>query len=370
MKSLSGIIRVSAFVLMVGLMVTVCGGCSAQQNLIIPDPAVPAGSILAALPAPVLGLPSVPKLHPIRAPHPKANRTGFLGQDLKSLKDSNGKIVSLVRLEFHPDFLLREKVEVYRMRYMSDGLEVVGFIVMPENLRSKYPVIIYNRGGNREFGKIGFPRLRYLSTFAAEGYVVVASQYRGNDGGEGKEEFGGSDVNDVLNLIPLVESLPFVFRNKILMLGSSRGGMMTYIAISRTDRIKAAAVVGGISDLFQTYSERPDMRLTLEELIGGTPEEKMEEYIKRSAYFWPEKINIPVLILHGKADDRVNVTQAEKLAAKLTELGKPHELVVYPGGDHGLFTHSSDRDNRILSWFAEHRQWKPWPFPAARLRQQ
>ena len=38
--------------------------------------------------------------------------------------------------------------------------------------------------------------------------MVVASQYRGNAGGEGKEEFGGKDVNDVLNLLPLLESLP------------------------------------------------------------------------------------------------------------------------------------------------------------------
>jgi len=47
-----------------------------------------------------------------------------------------------------------------------------------------------------------------LGRIATWGYVVAASQYRGNAGGQGKEEFGGADVDDVLNLIPLLESLP------------------------------------------------------------------------------------------------------------------------------------------------------------------
>ena len=54
--------------------------------------------------------------------------------------------------------------------------------------------------------------------------MVLASQYRGNDGGQGKEEFGGSDINDVLNLIPLAESISFMNADRIVMLGFSRGG--------------------------------------------------------------------------------------------------------------------------------------------------
>ena len=46
-----------------------------------------------------------------------------------------------------------------------------------------------------------------MVNMARWGYVVVASQYRGNDGGEGREEFGGADVNDVLNLLPVLEQV-------------------------------------------------------------------------------------------------------------------------------------------------------------------
>lgn len=277
----------------------------------------------------------------------------FMGQNLVSLKDTDGLIVVFTSVRI--DSTYEGKVEAYRIRYLSDGLSVVGFVVKPKRTDVEYPVLIYNRGGNREFGKIsGMILSTYLPYLSAEGYVVVASQYRGNDGGEGREEFGGSDVNDVLNLIPLVESLPFAAPEKIVMLGYSRGGMMTYIATSLTEKIKAAAVVGGVTDCIQSYWEREDMAEVYKELVGGTPRELEAEYQKRSAYFWPEKINTPVLILHGGDDWRVDVSQAEKLAEKLEELGKDYELKVYPGGSHGLDEDKSDRNRRIFDWFEKY----------------
>ena len=121
------------------------------------------------------------------------------------------------------------------------------------------------------------------------------------------------------------------------------------------DKIKAACVVGAPTDLIQLYDEREqEMKQVLIELIGGTAEEKEDEYKKRSAYYWPEEINTPVLILHGEADWSVNVTQAEKVAHRLEELGKTCRLVVYPGGTHGLRESDEDRDRRILEWFGDY----------------
>lgn len=279
--------------------------------------------------------------------------TAFLGQNLASLKDSNGKIVAIQALPIEPPFA--ERVDVYQMRSLSDGLEVVGFIVNPKGNQGKLPPLIYNRGGSREEGKIDAAMLPPLATFAIHGYVVIASQYRGNDGGQGKDEYGASDVNDVLNLIPLAESLPFVSPGKVFMLGASRGGMMTYIALSRTDKIKAAAVYSGLVDCIQTYNEREQgMKLVLIDLIGGTPEQKEADYKLRSVNYWPEKINTPVLILHGDADQNVNVTQAQNLADKLKALGKTYELVIYPGGSHGLIEVWQDRNDKIFKWFEKH----------------
>ncbi|KAF5413017.1 MAG: Acylamino-acid-releasing enzyme [Candidatus Methanophagaceae archaeon] len=283
-------------------------------------------------------------------------------QDFNLLIDSNGKISSSKKMDLDNEY--KDTVECYRIRYLSDGLEVVGFILKPKQVDQKLPVIIYNRGGNREFGKIDASKLKYLSYLSSNGYVVLASQYRGNDGGQGKEEFGGNDINDVLNLIPMAESLPFIDSDRIIMLGYSRGGLMTYLAISKSTKIKAACVVGGVTDIIQLYNEREQgMKNVLIELIGGTPTDKEAEYKKRSVYYWPEKINAPVLILHGEDDWKVQKSQAEKIANKLNELGKPYELVIYPKGSHGLTGNKNDRDRRILEWFEKYILTPPSPPP-------
>lgn len=177
-----------------------------------------------------------------------------LVQNLDVLKDSNGKIVEQELIEVKSRF--KDSVECYRIKYLSDKLKVIGSLIKPKRGRRKFSILIFNRGGNREYGKITDRTLIYLSYLASHGYVVLASQYRGNDGGEGREEFGGKDVNDVLNLIPLGKSLSFTEPDKTVMLGYSRGGMMTYLAIKKGAEIKAAAVVGGITDLIQLYKER------------------------------------------------------------------------------------------------------------------
>jgi dienelactone hydrolase len=285
-------------------------------------------------------------------------RSGFLGQDFTLLENSNGKIVSLKTVQV-------DSVEIYKIKYLSDGLEIVGFILKPEGDEGKYPILIYNRGYDPEADIIEQADLQKLATYVYRGFVVLASQYRGNGGSEGRDEFGGDDVNDVLNFIPLAESLPFTSSDKIVMLGVSRGGMMTYIALSKSNKIRAAVIYSGVADCIQTYNESEEsMKQVFIDCIGGDPVQKEAAYKSRSANYWPEKINAPVLILHGDADRQVSVQQAQELAAKLKALGKNHELVIYPDGDHSLSKYYVDSYTRTLNWFTKHlpdfRVKTPW----------
>lgn len=275
----------------------------------------------------------------------KQDKIPLLSQKIELLKNYNGKIVSVKQI--YVDSKWSNETKIYRIKYISDDLEIVGFVVKPRNDKV-LPAIIYNRGGNREFGKVENGTLRYLSYLSSNGYVVVASQYRGNDGGEGREEFGGKDVDDVLNIIDLAKSLPFVNPEKIAMLGASRGGMMTYLAIKNGADIKVAAVVGGVTDLEQNYNEREEaMKNVIMDLVGSDK----SEWQKRSAVYWPEMIDVPILILHGDKDWRVNVSQAKKLSEGLSAAGKNHRLVIVKDGDHGLNTHRAERNKEIFAWF-------------------
>ena len=256
--------------------------------------------------------------------------------------------------EWKEEYKYLDSIEVYGITYLSDGLQVRGLIAKPKKM-GNYPCIIYNRGGNREFGslKVAHGALT-LGQIAKEGYVVIASQYRGNGGSEGQEEFGGKDVNDVVILTEVLKEIESADTEKIGMYGWSRGGMMTYIALTKTDKIKAAVVGGAVSDNYETIKDRPEMETNvIAELIPNYEEQKEEELNKRSAIKWVDKFpkDVPILILHGNADWRVKPEQSLKLALEFEKHRIPYRLIMFEGGDHGISEHRDEVNIQVLNWF-------------------
>jgi len=246
-------------------------------------------------------------------------------------------------------------VDIEDIVYISDGLRVAGHIITPKT-PGPHPCVIYNRGGNREFGANAPLRVALrLARFASWGYVVVASQYRGNGGGtEGIEEFGGAEVADVLNLIPLLESLDRqADASRIGMIGFSRGGLMTYLALAGTDRLRAAAIVAGVTDSRFTIEDRPDMEtFVYAELIPDYWNVKEEALTARSPIEWPERLcpTTPILLLHGTADWRVHPTESMRMAEALFELRRPYRFIMYEGADHGLSEFRTEAYGEIRHW--------------------
>ena len=148
--------------------------------------------------------------------------------------------------------------------------------------------------------------------------IVIASQYRGAGGSGGKDQFGGDDLNDVIKLIDLCEKeFKFADMDDFCVAGVSRGGMMTYLSAKNDKRVKRIIAVSAVSDLFQSYKARDDMKEVLTRYIGGSPEVIPKEYEKRSAVYWADEIKVPVLIIHSKNDKQVSFKQAEEMYAKL-----------------------------------------------------
>jgi dipeptidyl aminopeptidase/acylaminoacyl peptidase len=257
-----------------------------------------------------------------------------------------------------------QDVAVSSVTYASDGLKIKGYLAIPKK-GDRLPAVIYNRGGNRAFGSMTDEQaVTQLGRIASWGYAVAASQYRGSSGGEGKEEFGGADVDDVLNLIPVLESLPKVDSGRIGMFGWSRGGMMTYLVLARTDRIAAAVVGSGVADLADLLAHRPEMEDVFVALIPNYAENKAEALAARSALRWPEKLSrkTPILLLAGTADWRVPPKQALDMGAALLEAKHPFRLVIFEGGDHGLSEHREEVDRLVKDWLDRYvRDRKPWP---------
>jgi tetratricopeptide (TPR) repeat protein len=249
-------------------------------------------------------------------------------------------------------------VELLRMIYMSDGLKIVGFINKPVEIAGKkLPAIIFCRCGAGEEAKISPQNFNYLAEmhrYTKEGFVVLATQYRGVDGGEGKDEAGGADTNDVMNLIPLARSLGYVDMDKLFMWGCSRGGMMTLQAIRRGAPIRAAVVVGAPTDLLSRASDPGFERFARE--IYPDYEKRKDEHLKnRSAILWADQLNVPLLIVQGGADVAVSPRQAMALAQKMEEAGKLYELVIYAKDDHPVLFNAEDRLRRTIDWFKNPR---------------
>jgi dipeptidyl aminopeptidase/acylaminoacyl peptidase len=247
----------------------------------------------------------------------------------------------------------RAAFDCRRVTYASGGHTVSGYVVRPRSYGTAtraLPLLVYNRGGNGEFGKVeGLQLFQTLLPFAKAGYMVVASQYREAD------EFGGRDVDDVMRLIDLALALPDTDARRIFLLGQSRGAMMSYLIARRRSDITAMATIAGPVDLAAGLKWRAEMEHVYRARIPGYGEDPHAALTLRSALHWAEHLpaDVPVLLLHGDADDRVHVDESRAMSARLQHLGHPHKLIVYPGDNHGLQRNRRAARAEILAWFEQ-----------------
>lgn len=283
------------------------------------------------------------------------------------VKSQDGKIIEQVPFSIpdsikirdakYFDWPLIETVNFYHITYLSDGLKVKGYLSVPKK-KGVYPCIINNRGGNRENAAItDYSFLAILGYLSCNGYVVVASQYRGNEGGDGHEEFGGKDIDDVLNLIPLLNNVESADTSRIGMRGGSRGGMMTYLALTKTSRIKAAVVVSGIADFKQAiehtnfnsdsmfYNWLPEYRKNKEDFIK-----------KRSPIEFADSIckTTPIFIIQGTGDGVVTTPQVFDLAKKFYDIKQPFRLALFEGAGHGVREFKHQVELQTLNFFDDY----------------
>lgn len=241
---------------------------------------------------------------------------------------------------------------VEKITYLSDGLKIKGYLAYPtENRGKKFSCIIWNRGGYENKGAIDkFNARGIYGQIASWGYIVFASQYRGNAGSEGKEELGGRDVNDILNLIPLAAEFKFADKDKWGIEGWSRGGMMTYLTLLKNPSFKCAVLIGAISD-FKGYAESNTSISSIYKKIIG--EEDFERKLsERTILNFTGKLPpIPYLLIHGLSDKTVPASQTIDMARKFYELSRNYRLVLLEEGDHYLKKHRRKVDEIRKMWF-------------------
>lgn len=228
-------------------------------------------------------------------------------------------------------------LEEQSVTYMSDGLKVKAKLFWPEG-KGPFPGVIYNHDGVKGLSTSTVARCQEL---AQKGYAVIAPTYRGEDGSEGKVEVAQGEVNDVLNALNLFGKLPRVDAKRVAFVGTSHGALVSLLAATRTDKVKALVFGYGVVDIYRWFDYLKESKQLGEDALtqqvyGKGPEDKPENFRIRHALTILPNLRIPVLILQGDKDKIVPLEQGQILQTKLTELRKSSILRTYPNSGHGF----------------------------------
>lgn len=251
------------------------------------------------------------------------------------------------------EFQRLSAVQMQAITYSNDGLSIAGFLALPSQSQPEetFPALIYNRGGTGPRGALN-PESAWLyaGLYASWGYIVCASNYRGQGESEGTEEWGGRDIDDALAQIELLHSLGNVDRDRVGLIGGSRGGMMALMMIRRSTAFRACVTVGAPTSL-HVVDPNSHIVKTMSRFISTT-DSFTSEAEKRSATAWSDELckTTPLLVIHGSGDRRVDPEHAYLLGRALQKNLHPYKLVMFEEADHIMSGRKVESDAEIRSW--------------------
>jgi dipeptidyl aminopeptidase/acylaminoacyl peptidase len=240
-----------------------------------------------------------------------------------------------------------------------DGTDVHGLIVKPASYVAgrRYPTLLRIHGGPNGQDDLAFNFEREL--LAANGYVVVAVNYRGSNGrGSAYQkaifaDWGNKEVIDLLGAVDHAVKIGLADPDRLGIGGWSYGGILTNYTIATDSRFKAAISGAGSSNQISMYGT--DMYIQQYEQELGPPWKAPDLWMKLSyPFFHADRIRTPTLFVGGEKDFNVPLLGSEQMYQALRSLGVESKLVIYPGQFHGITTPSykKDRLERYLEWYA------------------
>jgi dipeptidyl aminopeptidase/acylaminoacyl peptidase len=246
---------------------------------------------------------------------------------------------------------------------ISDGTTVHGWLILdPARPDGPRPLLLDIHGGpHAAWNGAADPVRVYHQELVALGWAVLLVNPRGSDG-YGERFYtatiggwGQDDARDFLEPVDALVAEGIADPGRLAVTGYSYGGYMTCYLTSRDGRFAAAAAGGLVADLTSMCGTSDEGHLIGDLELGGPAWSGRDRYPPMSPLAEVGNVRTPTLILHGTADIRCPVGQAEQWHTALRERGVPSRLVLYPDASHALRmtgrpSQRTDYNRQLVDW--------------------
>ena len=227
----------------------------------------------------------------------------------------------------------------------SDGMPLEAILTVPKGASmNNLPMVLLPHGGPFDVQDTWFfdTDAQFL---ASRGYLVLQVNYRGSSGrgpgfvDAGYGKWGTRIQQDLIDGVKWAEAQHYGDPKRVCVFGGSFGGYSAMMTVIRAPGMfKCAIGEAGIYDLAMMYDkgdikDRKAGRNYLEQAIGKDPSELAANSPDKLA----DKIDVPVLLIHGEADERAPFAQAKAMRAALEAAHKPYEWLTKPKEGHGFY---------------------------------
>jgi dipeptidyl aminopeptidase/acylaminoacyl peptidase len=249
-----------------------------------------------------------------------------------------------------------------------DGQKLRGALLLPAGFEpgKRYPLIVDVYGGSNGSNNVNTFGLngsgaQNMQLLATRGYAVLLPDAPLRVGTPMQDL-----AKTVLPGVDKVIELGVADPDRLGVMGHSYGGYSVLALIVQTTQFRAAVSSGGYGDLISEYGAmRKDGSTYFVELaeesqgrMGGTPWQFRDRYIENSPFFYLDRVQTPLLLIHGAVDVSAPASASEEIFVGLRRLGKEVLYAKYEGESHfpGVWGYDNQIDywNRVIDWFDSH----------------
>ncbi len=249
------------------------------------------------------------------------------------------------------------------LSWKSDGLDVQGWLLLPEHGKGKLPMVTRVHGGPAAAVQPFFAGPGLTRAMLERGYALFLPNPRGSFGqGErftaaNVRDLGHGDLRDILAGVDAAMKVAPIDGGRLGITGGSYGGFMTMWAVTQTNRFKAGVAAAGLSD-WQSYYGENGIDAWMLPYFGASVYDDPDVYARSSPITFIRNVHTPVFAYVGERDIECPASQTREFWHALKALGVPTSAVIYPAEGHGLREPANieDAERRTLAWFKRYLQ--------------